>query len=132
MNLDQHKETAVTLYQMVYEGNSKEAVKRYVGAKYLQHNPAMANGTAGFVDYLERMKFRYPDKSIQFDRAIADGDLVALHIHQTLPGNDQFVTMDFFNLMKMKKSSSIGIPYSRFPRNPQIRIRGIELEECEI
>jgi predicted SnoaL-like aldol condensation-catalyzing enzyme len=96
MNLDQHKETAIAFYRMAYEGNPKEAVKRYVGAKYIQHNPAVANGTAGFVDYFERMKFEYPDKSIQFVRAIAEGDLVALHTHQTWPGNDQFVTMDFF------------------------------------
>jgi predicted SnoaL-like aldol condensation-catalyzing enzyme len=96
MNLDQHKETAIAFYRMAFHGNPKEAVKRYVGAEYIQHNPAVANGTAGFVDYFERMKFEYPDKSIQFVRAIAEGDLVALHTHQTWPGNDQFVTMDFF------------------------------------
>jgi predicted SnoaL-like aldol condensation-catalyzing enzyme len=96
MNLDQHKETAIAFYRMAYEGKPKEAVKRYVGAEYIQHNPAVANGTAGFVDYFERMQIEYPDKSIEFVRAIAEGDLVALHTHQTWPGNDQYVTMDFF------------------------------------
>ncbi len=38
----------------------------------------------------------YPDKSIEFVRAIAEGDLVALHTLQTWPGNLQYVTMDFF------------------------------------
>ncbi len=38
----------------------------------------------------------YADKSITFVRAIAEGDLVALHTHQVWPGNDQYVTMDFF------------------------------------
>ena len=42
------------------------------------------------------MNSEYPDKSIEFVRAIAEGDLVALHTHQTWPGNDQYVTMDFF------------------------------------
>ena len=37
----------------------------------------------------------YPDKSIEFVRCIAEGDLVALHTHQTWPGNDEYVTMDF-------------------------------------
>lgn len=96
MNLDQHKETAIAFYRMAYEGKPKEAVQRYVGAEYIQHNPAVANGTAGFVDYFERMQIEYPDKSIEFVRAIAEGDLVALHTHQTWPGNDQYVTMDFF------------------------------------
>ena len=29
-------------------------------------------------------------------RAIAEGDLVALHTLQTWPGGDEYVTMDFF------------------------------------
>ena len=36
------------------------------------------------------------DKDIEFVRAIAEGDLVALHTHQILPGNEEYVTMDFF------------------------------------
>ena len=38
----------------------------------------------------------YPDKSIKFVRAVAESDLVALHTQQTWPGNEQYVTMDFF------------------------------------
>ncbi len=56
----------------------------------------MADGTHGFIDYFERMQREYPKKSIEFVRCIAEGDLVALHTHQTWPGNDQYVTMDFF------------------------------------
>ena len=37
-----------------------------------------------------------PDKQIEFVRAVAEGDLVALHTHQIWPGNDEYVTMDFF------------------------------------
>ena len=36
------------------------------------------------------------DKSIDFVRSVSEGDLVALHTHQTWPGNDEYVTMDFF------------------------------------
>jgi len=38
----------------------------------------------------------YPDKSIEFVRAVAEGDLVALRTHQTWPGDEHYVTMDFF------------------------------------
>jgi predicted SnoaL-like aldol condensation-catalyzing enzyme len=96
MKLEQNKENAIAFYQMAFHGNPKGAVQRYAGAEYIQHNPAVANGTAGFVDYFERMQIEYPDKSIEFVRAIAEGDLVALHTHQTWPDNDQYVTMDFF------------------------------------
>jgi len=29
-------------------------------------------------------------------RAVAEGDLVALHTYQMWPGNEEYVTMDFF------------------------------------
>ncbi len=38
----------------------------------------------------------YPNKSIEFVRAIAEHNLVALHTHQVWPGNEEYVTMDFF------------------------------------
>jgi len=42
------------------------------------------------------MAAEYPEKSIEFVRAVAEGDLVALHTHQTWPGGEEYVTMDFF------------------------------------
>jgi len=42
------------------------------------------------------MAREYPNKSIEFVRVIAEGDLVALHTHQIWPDNDEYVTMDFF------------------------------------
>ncbi|WP_405210751.1 ester cyclase [Dokdonia sp. Asnod2-E02] len=92
----QMKENAINFYKMAYEGNPKKAVELYVGDEYIQHNPDVANGTQGFIDYFERMQAEYPQKSINFVRAIAEDDLVALHTHQVWPGNDQYITMDFF------------------------------------
>lgn len=96
MNLKQNKENAIAFYKTAYEGNPKGAIDKYVGSEYIQHNPAVANGFNGFIDYFEKMQKEYPNKSIVFVRCIAEGDLVALHTHQTWPGNDQYVTMDFF------------------------------------
>jgi predicted SnoaL-like aldol condensation-catalyzing enzyme len=42
------------------------------------------------------MHTEYTGKPIRLVRALAEGDLVALHTHQTWPGDDQYVTMDFF------------------------------------
>ncbi|WP_291961819.1 ester cyclase [Maribacter sp.] len=96
MNLDTNKRNAIAFYRTAYLGNPKLAIEMYVGKEYIQHNPAVANGTQGFIDYFERMQKEYPEKSIEFVRCIAEGDLVALHTHQVWPGNDQYVTMDFF------------------------------------
>lgn len=96
MNLALNKKNAIAFYKIAYEGNPRAAIARYVGEAYLQHNPDVADGTQGFIHYFERMQREYPEKSIAFVRCIAEGDLVALHTHQVWPGNDQYVTMDFF------------------------------------
>ena len=93
---EENKKNAVTFYKMAYEGNPREAVEKFVGDVYIQHNPDVENGKEGFIKYFERMAKEYPEKSIEFVRVIAEGDLVALHTHQTWPGNDEYVTMDFF------------------------------------
>lgn len=96
MNLEDNKSNAIAFYKMAYEGNPAKAVELYVGEKYIQHNPDVSDGTVGFIEYFERMQREYPEKSIEFIRCIAEGDLLALHTHQTWPGNDEYVTMDFF------------------------------------
>lgn len=96
MGLEENKLNAIAFYRIAYEGNPADAIEKYVGEEYIQHNPDVADGNRGFVDYFERMQEEYPEKSIEFVRCIAEGDLVALHTHQSWPGNDEYVTMDFF------------------------------------
>lgn len=95
-DLQQNKTCAIEFYKMAYFGQPAKAVELYIGDDYIQHNPLVANGTQGFIDYFEQMAREYPNKQIRFLRAIAEGDLVALHTHQTWPDGDQYVTMDFF------------------------------------
>ena len=96
MNLQKNKENAIAFYRTAYEGNPKQAIELYVGEQYIQHNPDVEDGKNGFIEYFDKMQKEYPVKSIKFVRCIAEGDLVALHTLQTWPGNDQYVTMDFF------------------------------------
>jgi len=96
MNLEENKKNASAFYKMAYEGNPSKAIELYIGSEYIQHNPSVANGTKGFIAYFKKMQQEYPEKSIEFVRSIAEGDLVALHTHQIWPGNDEAVTMDFF------------------------------------
>ena len=94
--LEENKKNAVAFYKMAYEANPRDAVDRFVGDVYIQHNPAVEDGKGGFIDYFERMAKEYPEKDIEFVRVIAEDDLIALHTHQTWPGNIEYVTMDFF------------------------------------
>ena len=102
-NLERNKQNAIAFYQMAYDGNPRKAVDLYVGNQYIQHNPAVEDGKEGFIRYFDRMAREYPDKSVKFVRAIAEGDLVALHTHQIWPGDQEYVTMDFFRFDEQGK-----------------------------
>jgi predicted SnoaL-like aldol condensation-catalyzing enzyme len=95
-NLELNKENAVDFYRLAYMGDPVTAVKKYVGEKYIQHNPLVGNGKAPFIKYFSEMARDYPDKTIDFIRAVAEKDLVALHTHQVWPGRIEYVTIDFF------------------------------------
>ena len=95
-DLAANKQNAIAFYRTAYLGDPSGAVENYVGAEYIQHNPLVADGAQAFIDYFSEMARDYPSKSIEFIRAVAEDDLVALHTYQTWPGNEQYVTMDFF------------------------------------
>ncbi len=95
-NTENNKKNAIEFYRMSYEGNPGKAVELYVGNEYIQHNPLVGNGIEPFIAYFEDMAKEYPDKIIEFVRAVAEGNLVALQTHQKWPGEDEYVTMDFF------------------------------------
>ncbi len=95
-DLEANKQSAIAFYRTAFLGNPRDAVQRFVGAEYIQHNPLVGDGTGPFIEYFERMAREYPVKSIEFVRAVAEGDLVAVHTHQTWPGDEQYVTIDFF------------------------------------
>ncbi len=94
--LEQNKENAIAFYKTAYLGEPAKAVELYVGDGYIQHNPVVADGKKGFIEYFEQMSREYPSKDIKFLRAIAEDNLVALHTRQMWPGGDEYVTMDFF------------------------------------
>jgi predicted SnoaL-like aldol condensation-catalyzing enzyme len=96
INLEQNTQNAIAFYKTAYEGGPRKAVERYVGDDYIQHNPLVGDGKEPFISYFERMQAEYPEKSIEFTRSVAEGDLVALHTHQTWPDGIEYVTMDFF------------------------------------
>jgi len=91
-----YKTKAIEFYRMAFKGNPRKAVEHFVGNHYIQHNPLVTDGKAGFIDYFEQMAREYPDKEVQFVRSVEEGNLVALHTHQTWKGEGEYVTMDFF------------------------------------
>lgn len=81
--LARNKRLVLKFYDLAINQKDFAAASKYMAPRYIQHNPAAADGHEGLAAYIDWFKRDFPNLKAEVKRVIAEGDFVVLHVHGT-------------------------------------------------
>jgi len=98
--LESNKTTVRDFYNLAMNlKKPEEAVAKFMGPYYRQHNPGAGDGPGPFIAFVKEFVRAFPTLHFNFKRLIAEGDLVVVHSHLVRHKDDKGVAvMDIFRL----------------------------------
>lgn len=90
-----NKEIVVTGMHGLFMKRDMSALDKYWVPNYIQHNPAVPNGTAVLKAWISSLP---PEFKYEIGMVVADGDLVMMHGRYTGMGPKVMVGVDIFRL----------------------------------
>src|SRR5688500_18127730 len=74
--IEWNKKTVVAFYDLMFnQCRQVEAVEKYAGDVYIQHNPHVAGGKEAFISYFIRMAREFPGKHVHSKEGVRRGRL---------------------------------------------------------
>lgn len=96
---EKNKRLVTEFYNKALNEKDFEAASRYLGDKYIQHNPGAADGPEGLKGFIEFLRTEFPESHNEIKHAYSDGDFVILHVHSVrVPGTLGRAIVDIFRL----------------------------------
>jgi predicted SnoaL-like aldol condensation-catalyzing enzyme len=95
--LEENKKLVANLYQEVFGDKNIDAVDKYIGDNYIQHNPAVADGKEALKAALKVWFKDAPKEKIDIQHIGADGNFVYIHT-KSRQGNKTISVMDIFRI----------------------------------
>jgi predicted SnoaL-like aldol condensation-catalyzing enzyme len=80
-SLEENKKTVQTFYDFLINKKDFKSASKYIGNRYTQHNPLLADQPEGLEAFVGFLKSNYPDAKSEIKRLFAEGDYVILHVH---------------------------------------------------
>ena len=94
-----NKKAVIAFYDAAINQKDFEAAAKFIGPRYVQHNPRAADGPEGLRAFLALLREKFPDYHSEIKRVFADGDYVILHVHNVpTPGARGAAIVDIFKL----------------------------------
>jgi predicted SnoaL-like aldol condensation-catalyzing enzyme len=101
--LSANKRLVVAFYDAAINKKDYDRAVTYLGPQYKQHNPTAGDGVAGLKGFIEFLKAKFPMQHGEIRQIIAEGDLVALHVHSTRgDGTPDRAIVDIFRVANGK------------------------------
>ena len=103
-DLEHNKQTVIAFITRAFNDQQPaDAVAKYVGSQYIQHDPQSPDGAEGFIAFVTGFVAQVPQLSIELKRVIAEGDLVVTHGLVKLPPDERgMAAADIFRLQDGK------------------------------
>jgi predicted SnoaL-like aldol condensation-catalyzing enzyme len=101
LEIERNKKMVADFYQELFGDKNIEAIDKYIGDLYIQHNPSVTDGKEALKNAVKVWFKGAPKEKINIQHLSADGDLVYIHT-KSQRGDKTYSVIDIFRIENNK------------------------------